>query len=100
MDKGVYGSVSGEQAARCRTIVGQRQGGESTLANNDWMDKLNGNVLGIGGPGSVSESEESTTLIEAAGHSPAGFRYLLRFNSKKSFWDSHTLLKAPGEQHL
>jgi transketolase N-terminal domain/subunit len=63
--------LGGGKAAERRIIVGQGICCEGPFANNDRMDKLYGNVLGVSTTGPIAEGNESTALMKASHHSLA-----------------------------
>lgn len=54
--------------AERRGIVGERNGWEGTLSDNDGVDKLDGNVLGIGTADAIAKGDERAALMKAPRH--------------------------------
>ena len=58
------------------------------LADDHWMNKFHGDMLGIGGVGTAPEGKQTSSVEKALGHRLAGFRQAGRFAGKEFFDDT------------
>src|SRR5579884_2092084 len=87
-------------AAEGGAVIGQREGRQSSFANDDWMHKLDRDKLRVGCRCSIAKGEQSSSLVKTSRHRPTRLGNASCFRREKRFGNGHALLKACRDQRL
>src|SRR5579875_3891770 len=100
LSKPLLRRAPGQSLTERRAVIGQRDGRQGALANNDRVHKLDGNVLSIGRARAIAEGQESSTLVKTTRHSLARRRDRVCLGVKEGFRQRYALLKTSSQDCL